>query len=144
MQKRYALTQEQQAALRENPNVHSVSACMVQYTADFKRHVLEARARKERPRDIFVKAGIPLEWFGEDHVRSRIREWTRQAAKHGLEYFDAEHRGGNGVAVVAYWGKKRRYLEMTDKEKVAFLEAENETLEYIQRHFNLPPSIRYQ
>jgi hypothetical protein len=144
MQKRYALTQTQQAVLRENTNVRSVSACMVQYTAEFKRHVLEARARGERPRDIFIKAGIPLEWFGEDHVRSRIREWTRRAAKHGLEYFDAEHRGSNGVAVVAYREKKRRYLEMTDKEKVTFLEAENEALEYVRRRFNLPPSIRYQ
>lgn len=144
MQKRYTLTEAQQAALRENPNVRSISASMVQYTADFKRHVLKARMRGERPRDIFIKSGIPLEWFGKDHVRGRIREWMRRAAKHGLEYFDAERRGGNGIAVAAYREKKRRYREMTDKEKVAFLEAENDALAYIQRRFNLPSSIRHQ
>ena len=144
MQKRYTLTNAQQEVLRKNPNVSSVSARMVQYTADFKRHVLEARTRGNRPRDIFIKIGIPLEWFGEDHVRCRIRDWTRRAAEHGLKYFDAEHRGCDVVATVAYWEKERRYKEMTDKEKVAFLEAENEALEHVRRRFNLPPSIRHQ
>jgi hypothetical protein len=30
---------------------------------------------------------------------------------------------------------------MTDTEKIAYLEARQEALEYIARHFKLPPSI---
>jgi transposase len=141
MQKRYTLSTQQQEQLRGNPNVKSVSARMVQYTAEFKRQVLQARTQGHKPRDEFIRAGIPLEWFGKGHVKSCVRAWTQLAKKYGTEYFDTEHRGNDGLPLKNWRDKKQLYEAMTDTQKVEYLEAEVEALEYIRRHFQLPPSI---
>jgi transposase len=141
--KRYTLTEGEQRKLRTNPHVVSCSARMIQYTPDFKRHVLSEHAKGKRPKDIFAEAGIPLECLGGDYAR-RIREWRSLVNKHGIQYFDVEHRGSHGAALAARRQKIKTYDAMTKEQKIAYLEAENEALEYVRRHFGLPPSLRKQ
>lgn len=141
MSKRYTLSTAQQEELRQNPNVRLVSERMVQYTAEFKREVLNTQASGHKPRDVFIRAGIPLEWFGKNYVKTCVRDWRKIAQQHGQDYFDTEHRGREGLPLKQWRDKKRQYDEMSDKEKVVYLEAEVEALEYIRRHFQMPPSI---
>lgn len=141
MEKRFTLTEDQQEELRSCPHVRKVSARTVQYTADFKRHALSERARGKPPRLIFSEAGIPY-YFGPDHAADRINDWRHVAERHGMEHFDTEARGKAGVTnLLRHMNTQRAYTAMNDAEKIAYLETRQEALEYIARHFGLPPSI---
>jgi hypothetical protein len=141
MKKRFTLTEGQQLELRACPHVQKVSERMVQYTADFKRHAICERARGKPPRLVFSEAGIPYH-FGPDYAADRINDWKHIAQRHGNTHFDTEARGRDGAtALLQHMNMKRAYRAMTDTEKITYLEARTEALEYIARHFQLPPWI---
>jgi hypothetical protein len=141
MKKRFTLTKEQQEELRVCPHVRAVSARMVQYTADFKRHAIRERAQGMPPRVIFRDAGIP-HYFGPDYAADRINAWKHIATRHGATHFDNDTRGREGTAkLLRHMDTQRAYKAMTDTEKITHLEARQEALEYVARHFGLPPSI---
>lgn len=139
--KRFTLTEGQQKELGDCPHVRKVSARMVQYTTDFKRHAISERARGKPPRLIWSEAGIPYH-FRPDHAADQISAWRRLVQRRGEVHFDNENRGQAGTAsLLRHHGAKRAYKAMTDIEKIRYLEARTEALEYIARHFQLPPSI---
>jgi transposase-like protein len=138
---RFTLTEGQQKELRACPHVRKVGARTVQYTADFKRHAVAERARGKPPRLIWSEAGIPYH-FRPDHAADQISDWRRIAEKYGSAHFDTEARGHTGTAnLLRHLDTQRAYKAMTDTEKIAYLEARQEALEHIARHFGLPPSI---
>lgn len=141
--KRYTLSQNQQKELVLCHHVKKVSDRTVQYTADFKRHALSERARGKPPRQIWSEAGIPY-YFDKDYSSDRIKDWRRVVQKYGNTHFDQENRGKAGNAgLLRSMDEKRAYKTMTDTEKIVYLEARQEALEYIARHFQLPPSIHH-
>lgn len=141
MKKRFTLTEGQQEELRACPHVRNVSARMVQFTADFKRHAISERARGKPPRLIFSEAGVPYH-FVPDYAADRINDWKHLALQYGVDYFNTETRGSAGTAtLLRHMDTQRAYKAMTDAEKIAYLETRQEALEYIARHFGLPPSI---
>jgi hypothetical protein len=140
--KRFTLSEGQQEDLRSRPQVKKVSARTIQFTADFKRHVLREYTKGKRPHDIFAEVGISLECLGTDYAKEKTRSWRKLADKHGIQHLDAEHRGNHGAALAAWRQKTKAYDTMTKEQKIAYLEAENEALEYVRRHFGLPPSLR--
>lgn len=142
MKKRFVLSEDQQEELRNCPQVNKVSARTIQFTADFKQHVLREYAKGRRPEDVFANAGIPLMYFGTDYAKEKIRAWRKLVDKYGTQHFEAEHRGNRGAALAAWRQKTKAYGTMTKEQKIAYLEAENEALEYVRRHFGLPPSLR--
>ena len=141
MKKRFTLTEEQQKELRECTHVRKVSERMVQYTAAFKQLAISERVRGKPPRLIFSEAGIPYH-FVPGYAADRINDWRRLAEKHGITHFSIETRGQVGNAsLLRHMDERRAYKAMTDTEKITYLEARTEALEYIARHFQLPPSI---
>jgi len=139
--KRFTLSEGQQEELRNCPQVKKVSDRTVQFTADFKRLAIGERARGKPPRLIFSEAGIPYH-FDSGYAADCINSWRRLAEKHGVTHFNQENRGKAGAAtLLRHMDTKRAYKAMTDAEKIEYLEARNEALEYIARHFGLPPSI---
>lgn len=141
MKKRFTLTGSQQEELQACPHVRNVSARMVQFTAGFKRHAISERARGKPPRLIFSEAGIPYH-FVPDYAADRINDWKRLAGKYGTAHFDSEPRGQAGTAtLLRHMDTQRAYKAMTDTEKIRYLEARAESLEYIARHFGLPPLL---
>jgi hypothetical protein len=131
------LSKEQQATLRANPNVKKVSAKTVQYTPEFKKHFLQAVAEGQGADNVFSLVGIPLEWFRPGYAGETLRKWRKLAHIHGLEHFDQEQRGQS-------MRQQGEYKQMTDQEKVAHLEMKVEALEYVRRHFQLPPAILWK
>lgn len=141
MSTHFTLTKEEQEEFRRCPYVKSCSARMVQFTPAFKRHAVEEYARGIAPRTIFRDAGIPIHLLKQAYPKTTLRKWRTIANTHGGARFDEEHRGKHGVVTLTRWRDcTKAYAAMTDKEKVAFLEAEVEALEYIRTHFQLPPS----
>lgn len=140
--KRFTLSEKQQAELRTCLPVKKVSARTSQFTADFKRHALREYTKGKRPQHIFTEAGIPLRYLATDYAKEKIRAWRKLADKHGGQHFAVEHRGNHGAALAVWRQKTKTYNTMTKERKIVYLEAENEALEYIRRHFGLPPSPR--
>jgi hypothetical protein len=131
------LSKEQQATLSANPNVKKVSAKTVQYTPEFKKYFLQAVEAGQGASNVFKSAGIPIEWFDKEYPRKTMQNWRKLARTHGLEHFDQEQRG-QGMR------QRGEYKQMTDQEKVAHLEMKVEALEYVRRHFQLPPAILWK
>lgn len=131
------LTEEQQAKLSSNPNIKKVSDKTVQYTPEFKRYVLKAAREGRHIDQLFKDSGIPTEWFPREYARKRMRAWRKLATEHGEEHFDQEQRGSSVRQHSAF-------ERMTDQEKVAHLEMKVEALEYVRRHFQLPPAILWK
>ena len=140
--KRFTLSEGQQEELRNYPHVKKVSAKTIQFTSYFKQQVLREYAKGKSPDTIFSEAGIPLLCLSTDYAKERIRAWRKLVDKYGTQHFDAEHRGNRGAALAVWRQKTKAYETMTKEQKIAYLEAENETLEYVRRHFGLPPSLR--
>jgi hypothetical protein len=86
--------------------------------------------------------GIPLTHLGTDYAKEKIRAWRKLVDKYGIQHFGAEHRGNHGAALAVWRQKTKAYNAMTKEQKIAYLEAKNEALEYIRRHFGLPPSLQ--
>jgi hypothetical protein len=131
------LTKEQQATLRDNPNVRKVSAKTAQYTSEFKKYFLKAVSEGQGASNVFQSVGIPIEWFRSGYASETMRKWRKLARLRGTEHFDQEQRG-KGVK------QQSEYKQMTDKEKVAHLEMKVEALEHVRRHFQLPPAILWK
>lgn len=142
MKKRFTLTEGQQEELRSCPPVNKVSDRTIQFTADFKRQVLREYAKGRSPNIIFAEAGIPLTYLGTNYAKEKTRAWRKLVDKYGLEHFGTEHRGNHGAALAVWRQKTKAYDTMTKEQKIAYLESENEALEYVRRHFGLPPSLR--
>ncbi len=142
MKKRFTLSEGQQKELRNCPQVNKVSDRTIQFTADFKRQVLREYAKGKSPKIIFTEAGIPLAYLGTDYAKEKTRSWRKLVEKYGLEHFGSEHRGNQGASLALWRQKTKAYGAMTQEQKIAYLEAENEALEYVRRHFGLPPSLR--
>lgn len=140
--KRFTLSEGQQEELRTCPYVKKVSDRTIQFTADFKRHALREYTKGKRPKSIFIDAGIPLECLGKDYAKEKIRAWRKLVDQHGIQHFGTEQRGNHGAALAVWRQKTTAYATMTKEQKIAYLEAENEALEYVRRHFGLPPSLR--
>lgn len=140
--KRFTLSEGQQEELRNCPQVKKVSAKTIQFTSYFKQQVLREYAKGKSPATIFTEAGIPLPCLGTDYAKEKMRSWRKLVDKYGTQHFDAEHRGNHGAALAAWRQKTKAYETMTKEQKIAYLEAENEALEYVRRHFGLPPSLR--
>ena len=96
------LTTEEQAILRANPNVKSVNDQCIFYTAEFKKHFIEALIKGKRPKQIFVEAGFDLEILGDKRIERATARWKerhirdtilasidQEAAKEALQTIDA-------------------------------------------------------
>jgi len=101
--------------------------------------VLREYVRGMSPDAIFRNADVPVHLFRPRYARERIKAWRAIAKQHGMEHFDTEQRGKNGVALAQWRDLEKSYAAMSDKEKVAFLEAEVEALKEIRHRFLTPP-----
>ena len=138
---KFLLTEAEQEELRKNPHIKGCTSRSVAFTPAFKKHaVKEFNARGKNARTIFLEAGIPLHSFRRDYPKESLKQWRDVIKKFGEEHLDGEHRGSGGIAnLMRFHGKNAAYALMNDKQKVAYLEAENEILRYIKKKFPTPP-----
>lgn len=139
---KFLLTEAEQEELRKNPHVKSCTAQSVSFTPAFKKHaVKEFVSQGKSGRTIFREAEIPLRYFRESYAKESLKRWRDIAKKFGEQHLDDEHRGRSGIAnLLRYHGKNAAYALMNDKEKIAYLEAENEILRYVKKNFQTPQS----
>ena len=139
---KFLLTEAEQEELRKHPQVKGCTERSVAFTSAFKKYAVEAyRKEGKSGRTIFRDAGIPLHLFRKDYAKESLARWYKSVATFGASYLEKEHRGAQGsAALIRHHGKNAAYALMNDKQKIAYLEAENEVLRYIKKNFPHPQS----
>lgn len=61
----YNLNNYQRRKLIENPNIENLTESFAVYTARFKDKALKSYFRGESPKEIFLKAQIPIHYFDD-------------------------------------------------------------------------------
>ncbi len=81
-------TDEEMAALRDNPYTYKVTPCQLHFTAEFKEHFWKEYCSGSTPREILKDCGYDTEVLGESRICG-IQMHIREAAKAG----EAFHSG---------------------------------------------------
>ena len=114
------LTKKEQALLKENRYVKSVSDKAITYTDEFKRHFIAENENGKLPRDIFEEAGLSADLIGMDRIKTAAKRWRAAYRKSGVEGLQDTRKTNSG---------RPSECELTLEEKIARLEAKNCLLE---------------
>lgn len=109
-------TQEQVEILLQNANVVACSEKSITYHKDFKILALQQYQEGKSAPQIFKEAGFNTSLIGSDNPLAAIRRWRKVFEKKGETGFARETRGGPG--------RKKSLRDLTEKEKLKYLEAE--------------------
>lgn len=109
-------TKEQIEELLKNENVVRVGKSIV-YSKDFKVKAVELYEQGFRPQEIFRQAGFDLNVIDKRKPKSLMRDWNRIYRLKGEGGLKTETRGKNGG--------RPKTKNITDVEKIRYLEAEN-------------------
>lgn len=121
------LTTEDQAILRNNPNVASCSEKSITFTPAFKQQAVLRYKEGIALQGIFAAAGISVSLIGRKASNDLLRDWRTIDRKRGIAALLTDGRGKHGKM-----GRKRieraDKSKMTKDERIAYLEAENDFL----------------
>lgn len=119
---------EDQAKLRQNPNVQRVSETVITYSPDFKVRAVHANAKGKPPFQIFLEAGFDRDTIGLRTPERCLDRWRKVFAERGEQGLRDDRRGKGAKG----WPPKRE-LTVEDKlrraeARISYLEKENEFL----------------
>jgi len=113
------LTQKEQALLKENPYVKSVSEKAITYTDEFKRHFIAENENGKLPREIFEEAGLSADLIGTGRINTAAKRWRAAYRKIGVEGLQDTRKTNSG---------RPSERELSLEEQIARLEAKNQLL----------------
>jgi len=97
--------------------VTRVSPSYITFAPKFKEQAVKQYNEGYSGWDIFLGAGFPEEILNSDLINESLKRWRRTVRLHGTSALQADKRGRPKHS--------SSYDTMTDKEKIAYLEAEN-------------------
>jgi len=103
--------------LQHLPVIQKVTPSHVVFTPEFKEHALAQYQAGYTSVEIFLAAGVPEELASYEYTRKAIKRWQETVATGGSAALYTEHRGRNK--------RSNTYEQLSDTEKIAYLEAEN-------------------
>lgn len=112
-------TREQIEELSKNKNVIKCSEKAISYNKKFKVSAVTEHEQGLTPQEIFRDAGFNLNLLGRKIPKGCLRRWSKTYRLKGKEGLEIESRGkGAG-------GGRPKTKNLTDSEKIKWLEAEN-------------------
>ena len=123
----HTLTLPQRSKLLANRNVQEVSEKSVSFTSAFKIKAVQQYLDGSSPDQIFLDAGIPINFFKADYCRSCIKRWVQKFQAKGEESLKEDGRGSTGRP------KKERPEDLTYDELLALVEIQREALEEVKK-----------
>ena len=114
------LTKKEQAQLKMNPFLQSVSDKAITYTDEFKRHFIAENENGKLPRDIFEEAGLSVDLIGIDRINTAAKRWRAAYREFGVEGLKDTRKTNSG---------RPSDRELTLEEKIVRLEAKNQLLQ---------------
>ena len=113
------LTKKEQALLKDNPYVKSVSEKAITYTDEFKRYFITENENGKLPREIFEEAGLSVDLIGMERIKTAAKRWRVAYRNAGVEGLQDTRKTNSG---------RPSERELTLEEKIARLEAKNQLL----------------
>lgn len=125
--------QEEICGLKDNQYVAAVSRSTITYTDTFKELFLNYRNEGMMPKEIFMKLGLDPEMLGQQRIDS-LDKRLRKKSEAGESLKD-QRKGHSGRR------EKKDTENMSDKERIAYLESELEyykqTNEFIKKNLEI-------
>lgn len=113
------LTKKEQAILKKNPYVKSVSEKSITYTDEFKRHFIAENEKGKLPREIFEEAGLSVDLIGMKRIETAGKRWRKVYREAGIVGLQDTRKMNSG---------RPSERKLTLEEKIARLEAKNQLL----------------
>ena len=113
----HQLSHSAKEKLKDLAVVHKISPSQVVFTPEFKESALQQYEAGYTGVEIFLAAGLPEALATYEYTRKAIKRWQETVAAGGTAALYTENRGRNK--------QSNRYERLSDKEKIAYLEAEN-------------------
>ena len=119
-------TEEERSRILANPNVKSCRNSSITFKGEFKLKAIKEYAEGKGPKRIFEERGLTLELLKKHSTFfvGSIADWKRIHKKKGDTGLLEERRGGKGTIK----GKRLKLSNLSDKEKLKYLEAQVEYL----------------
>lgn len=119
-------TEKEQAQLKRNPHVRSVSNKAITYTDEFKRLFINENKKGKLPRTIFEEAGLDAELIGIKRIHSAGKRWRGAYREHGDEGLQDTRKTNSGRPLERELSLEEKVLRLEAKNRL--LQAENELL----------------
>lgn len=103
--------------LEQLPAVIKASSKYITFAPAFKEYVVQKYDEGYSGWEIFQEAGFPEELLSSEFIKSTIKRWRKTVREHGIAGMHTPKKGRPKKIV--------RYEDMTDHEKVIYLEAKN-------------------
>jgi transposase len=124
------LSSYQRRKLLENPNIEKLTDKFVVYTAKFKEKALRSYLSGENPKEIFLKAKIPIHYFDDPkYCNSCLKRWKKKYEIHGQECFKTDDRGKNSTGRP----KSENLDDLTYQELQAIIEIQRGVIEELKK-----------
>lgn len=124
------LSTYQKRKLLENPNVEKLTEKFVVYTTKFKESALRSYLKGERPKNIFIKAKIPIHYFDDPkYCNSCLKRWKKKYEKHGQGCFKIDERGKSSTGRP----KTEDLDELSYEELQAIIEIQRGVIEELKK-----------
>lgn len=123
----HALTPYQQSKLLANRNVLDVSEKSVSFTPAFKIKAVHQVIKGVPPEQIFLDAGISIQFFKKDYCRFCLKRWVKKFQDEGEESLHEDGRGATGRP------KKERPKDLTYDELLSLVEIQKEALQELKK-----------
>lgn len=120
------LTKKEQAILKENLYVKSVSEKSITYTDEFKRHFIAENEKGKLPREIFEEAGLSVDLIGMKRIETAGKRWRKAYREAGIEGLQDTRKMNSGRPLERELSLEEKYVRLEAKARL--LEAENELL----------------
>lgn len=124
----YRFTEKEIEALKNNPNVKSVTEKAITYTKEFKEYFIREYNKGRPIREIYEEAGFDVEVLGERIKKSTYR-WKQQSKR--LEGLKDTRKGGSGRPRTKHLTKDE--LIKRQKAEIAYLKQERDFLLELKR-----------
>lgn len=100
-------TKEQLEALKNNPNVESVTEKRISYTEEFKKRFIEEYRIGKKPSRIFSEAGFDVNALGNKRIERASDRWRTE--------YNEGRLGKTSGFIEVHRDKKRGYISLKDQ-----------------------------
>lgn len=125
----HAFTPQQRSKLLANRNVEDVTEKSVSYTSAFKIKAVQQYFDGASPDQIFVDAGIPINFFKEKYSKFCLKRWVKKFRTGGEDSLKEETRGSGSHGRP----KKERPEDLTYEELLSLVEIQKGALEELKK-----------
>ncbi len=124
------LSDSERKRLLKNKYILKITDERVIYTPEFKIFAVKENLKGRSPVEIFREAGIELCLFGDDYPKDTVKRWRKVFKSRGEQGLQENLQGKKST------GRPKKKFDPDDidsmKERIAYLEAENEFLKKIR------------